>query len=313
VDACCSPDGANSLCNTYCTPGERDFFAADLTGQHVWINAPFNMLRQFVARYKQQKRLSPHNTSACILVPCRGRDAKMHTMLSNMKVLMELPANTALFTSVGPGSARTPLPPCKFRVRVYYDPPCAAHTFVNVVTQGVSGKPSMMFSGSVAAHPSPILMDSGAGDNFIDADLVKHLGLTVSPFHGSLETATGQVGAILGTCTAPIRIQQYRGKVSLLVCKLSSAFDVVLGDTWLVQHNACLDYADKSCVLRKGTTRITLRIKTASSCKPAPASTLLSALQFKKSVKHGNAAFLVVVSPADMTDAAQQPDGTVSC
>ena len=65
---------------------------------------------------------------------------------------------------------------------------------------------------------------------------------------------------------------------------------MILGESWLLQHKAYLDYGSLCCVLRKGRKRITLscpRPADKLNAKPAVASLFLSAMQAKRAVTRG--------------------------
>ena len=68
LDACCNDSGDNRLVQQYCSPGssflDRQLDDNDL----VWINPPFNCIKQFVGHYKQQKAQKP-SLSAAVVTP----------------------------------------------------------------------------------------------------------------------------------------------------------------------------------------------------------------------------------------------------
>jgi hypothetical protein len=68
LDACCNDNGSNALVSKFCSKS-NSFLETDVQGEHVWLNPPFNQLREFISHYLQCKAKSPHTTSACILVP----------------------------------------------------------------------------------------------------------------------------------------------------------------------------------------------------------------------------------------------------
>ena len=47
IDACCDNDGVTKQCADYCSPA-KSFLHSDVSGQHVWIYAPFRQIESFV-------------------------------------------------------------------------------------------------------------------------------------------------------------------------------------------------------------------------------------------------------------------------
>ncbi len=295
LDACADDRGDNSQCPEFCCPADS-FLVKDLAGHHVWLNAPFVGLSQFVDRYLQQKGKHPE-VSACILVPCRACDTPVHEKLKHMQVIMQYEAGTTLFSAPADGGARRILPPCPFAVKVYYDAPAQVqHSFRACPDTRLA----MIVEGQLSLTPATYLLDSGASTCFLSASLAKELQLVIKPYEGNATTADGKSMPIVGTCSAHVKIQAYQGMISFLVCDMTDQFDVVLGDTWLSKNKAHLDYENRSCVLRRNSKHLTIRMTPAAddSCQTRQhiETPLLSALQAKRAVRHGAQAYLVMVT-----------------
>jgi hypothetical protein len=86
LDACAADDGHNALCDNFCSPS-RSFLDADLQNNHVWLNAPFDILQECVCHYWQQKQLYPDKLSACIVVPSAAIHGSLGPVLRKMKLL----------------------------------------------------------------------------------------------------------------------------------------------------------------------------------------------------------------------------------
>jgi hypothetical protein len=157
---------------------------------------------------------------------------------------------------------------------------------------------SMLFEGTISGEVATILGDSGASGCFLSQDFADEQQLHVRPYRGSVRTADGHDAQVTGICRVPVKLQQYRGEVDFFVCPLSNQFDAILGDDWLVKHNAQLDFAAKSCTLRKANGRkvVITSNATASSSASANGPHILSALQFKRAVRKNAEAFLVLVT-----------------
>lgn len=122
MDACCDNRGENALVPyMYCSPN-NSFLQHNCASQHVWLNPPFDNAAEFIKHYKQCKASSPHNTSACILVPNWKRAPWQH-MLKGMQVIKQYSVGTRLFEAppLKPGSPRVLLPGIPWGVTVYYD------------------------------------------------------------------------------------------------------------------------------------------------------------------------------------------------
>ena len=147
----------------------------------------------------------------------------------------------------------------------------------------------MQFRGLVAGESVSVLLDSGATDNFMSVELVHWLGLRTTDGGGTLKLPDGSEKPMTGVMCPLLRVGSYFGRVRMHVVELSG-LDVVLGDPWLRQLHAFLDYgsATPCCVIRKGLKRFTLYPSLVSDSDQAcndDSPTLLSALQFKRACK----------------------------
>lgn len=93
-----------------------------------------------------------------------------------------------------------------------------------------------------------VLIDSGADDSFIDADVVRQLGLNTTPLEGAVEAATldGRLLARITSRTEPVKLfisGNHQEEISLLIIS-SPKIPIVLGLTWLVKHNPVIDWPE---------------------------------------------------------------------
>ena len=145
----------------------------------------------------------------------------------------------------------------------------------------------MQFAGLVAGQDVTVLLDSGATDNFISAHAANKLGLTPDGNKGRLEMPDGSCQEIVGAVRPLLRVGAFCARVLLFVADLRD-LDIVLGDPWLRNARAYLDYGTPCCVIRRGLRRITLYpgVGTAKPCAVSyEISSLLSAMQFKKACR----------------------------
>ena len=93
------------------------------------------------------------------------------------------------------------------------------------------------------------LLDSVASANFI---LKKALDIgkrTLNRTEASLELADGSSSVLLGTAKVTLRIGAFRTRVSCFVTELSIDFDIVLGNSFLTEYKAVLNYHLDTCTL----------------------------------------------------------------
>ena len=95
------------------------------------------------------------------------------------------------------------------------------------------------------------------------------------------------------------------------MAKLSEGIDLILGNDWLVQHKARLDFASECCVLYKGRRKMTLHVNPVQCQSPNPHR--LTAMQFKRSIRKGATSFLVQLTAVgdDVEDTVTTPYATV--
>ena len=73
-----------------------------------------------------------------------------------------------------------------------------------------------------------------------------------------MRLADGSSIPSLRTCYATLTIGAFRSRIELIVAPLSSQFDVILGNTWLKQHEAMLNYGDGTVTLVRGSRQYTI-------------------------------------------------------
>lgn len=102
-----------------------------------------------------------------------------------------------------------------------------------------SSRPLIKLSGIVSGQPAVFLVDSGATGNFVNASFVKRHRLNTVPLvvpdivklaDGSKQSAGSSVPSVA------ISLGSYKDHVDLVSLPLDG-YDVILGMTWLHQHN----------------------------------------------------------------------------
>ena len=310
IDACCDPDGLNKLVDKHYS--KRDsFLNADVTGNHVWIHPPARRAHEFIMHYRRCKRRSPCDTSACILVPVYfARSRKGKYALRDMQRLHEFPVGHSLLTGRElHGNGRVEFSsgiPCG--MQVWFDPVKPAAK-LHVLSPGRMAL-TMQFGGVLAGTSVKVLLDSGATDNFIARELAEKLRLPIDDCgKQALQLPDGRRQELSGRVSCLLRIGSYYGRVPLYVADLPG-FDVILGEPWLRQQHAHLDYRAETpcCVIRKGLKRVTLKpLIDTRVAGGSDAPCLLTALQFKRACKGADELYAMMLrSDPDHDDGHEQ-------
>lgn len=276
MDACANHTGDNALCAKYYSK-TNSFLQADLNNEHVWCNPPFIMLEECLTHYKNQKQRYPQTLSGCFLMPTKSV-VGLAPLLQGMTLLHTYPKGTTLFQGPRPDGTRAVLPPCPFSVSIYWDRSISMATETessrghsNLTCAAAQTRSlDMLFSGRVAGSdaqvlitPANILIDSGATAPFISPECAKRLQLKIRrtmPAGARVRLADGSSIPSLGSCFATLTIGAFRSRVELVVAPLSSQFDVILGNTWLQQHEAILNYGDQSVTLFRNSRKYTISL-----------------------------------------------------
>ncbi len=124
ADLCCDKTGTNSFCKLYYSK-DNPVQNHDISGLNVWCNGPFDeTYADILAHYQKCKAKKPSTTSGVFVVPV-WPNVSWEKYLDNMKLVREYPRGTPLFSAPPKPTAegRTKIPPTKWPVHVYWDPP----------------------------------------------------------------------------------------------------------------------------------------------------------------------------------------------
>ena len=84
---------------------------------------------------------------------------------------------------------------------------------------------------------------------------------------------------------------------------MAAPFDVIIGDNWMRQHRAVLDYDNQSIVIHKGGRKMSLSMKSEqtqdSPAKPLREPIALSAAQLRRAVRKRERMFYCPVTPTE--------------
>ena len=308
-------------CNQGATCSDPSSFSAsflqeDVAGQHVFLNPPASKLTDSIQHYLSCKAKDPMNTSACVVMPA-WRSDRWTSQIPGMQLLCEYKkGDMVAHAKDRDASCASAL---SYPVRVFYDAP-QTRLVVNAASRQ---KHIMQFKGKIGCTPADILLDSGASDCIVSKEFARSAGITISPVPGmQVILPDGQPSKVAGKCKVRVRIQAYQCLVTCYAMPMADHFDMILGESWLLQHKAYLDYGGLCCVLRKGHKRISLSCPDISKrlqARPAAASLFLSAVQCRKAVARGAEVKYVQVihvpepssvAAADVSSSAEQLQGT---
>ena len=303
---------------TSATQQGTTFVGSDCTGQQIWLQPPVDQIPQAIAWYKQQKQLSPYNTSACIAVPA-WRKATWKKQLSSMQLIHQIPKGTALLTTQSNDGAPVNVP-SPYGIRIYYDSPTVISTAA--VTAPEDQGLLMRFDGAAAATYATIALDSMASHCFISSTWAEKAGIAVQPCNEQVTLASGKQTSIQGTSSVLMTLGSYSGRVQGYVMPLAECHEIILGNNWLKQNKATLSWETNTVRLKKGKRTITIKCRNPSLAqgerapppgrrKPTnnkktkdqpsqlPDITIpqLSAVQFHRTVRKGAEAFILRIKP----------------
>ena len=256
----------------------------DYCGKHSLIHAPTACVYACIEQYLQCKGKDLCNTSACILVPA-WEHAKFRDLLTGMTSLQSVQPSEVL-PSMPSSSARQDFTKSKFPLEVWYDP-CKPVMQCNNIAEETE-RLLMTFSGKVKQDlTASILIDSGATHNFVDASYAGDTSASVQ-----------------GYAHVRLNLQSFHGVVKMYTIDLPQD-SMILGQVWLKDHQATLDYANQCVRYFMNGRRLSLACQEQSvmtdSCMTIP---VLLFTEFKKETrKKCNAMFTVFVHCVQTDDA----------
>ena len=175
----------------------KSLLSSDVCGEHVRLCPPVARVERFVKHYLKCKSWSPHDVSACIVVPA-FRSAKWRRLLQDMRLLKQYAQGSMLVADAGHASSQV-LRPAPWDYKVYYDPPVTGHVqlasplemFLHAACD--AGQFLMSFPGVVSDQPACVVAAESAAHAFTDHAFVLKQGLCEYGTSGSV-SAAGQKG-----------------------------------------------------------------------------------------------------------------------
>lgn len=219
------------------------FGKQELAGQHTWIAAPAHQLKECVDQYLKQKAQSATDTSACFLVP-KWRELP-HPALSRMKVIKEYRRGYHLFCKQNSSGSSKRLKGLPYSMQVLYDAPQK--------DSALSEKQMLMqYKCLIRGAKAAVLLDTGAqGGAFLSSKFCQRNGIQVEskPEAEDIVLGNGSTARVQGTARVSLHLQKYYAKLKCTVMDMPEAFDMILGEDWMVVHQAVLYMAKGLCVI----------------------------------------------------------------
>ena len=277
LEACADDAGKNRVFIEipFCSPAQS-FLERDVSGEHVYCNPPFQDPVPFLAHINQCYEEAPTRTSALVILPSWNRGDYCKDQLQGWQLLRTYPRRSKIFEQEVDGKYQ-PMGGTPWPVQVWYKAPMPERHFF-----GDTGHPTFICKGSVANTPAAVgllhekveveqkvmigslkkvLLDTGATDSFVNPKWLLRAGYSMGvlkPANHVVKLANGQEEPVKGLIRLPLKIGQYKGTVKLFVLDIGD-YDVILGDQWLRENKAYIDYANKSCTVRRGSKRWVIR------------------------------------------------------
>jgi len=160
--------------------------------------------------------------------------------------------------------------------------------------------PTMMFEGLACGKHATFLVDSGATHCFIDSTLAQ--GLKLIPTQTAVTLADGSEHPLTWQTKVDVKIQGHKASITCFVIDMQGDFGIILGDTWLLQTGAVINYKTKTCTLDKKGVQHTLQPVEQTSKADATSihSLLLNAVRVNQYIRQGARAFVVRVQDSGL-------------
>lgn len=157
---------------------------------------------------------------------------------------------------------------------------------------------AMTFDSSLARARCTTVVNTGATQEVMDIAFARRIKVELKDLAVPIivQVADKSTTTITQSCTAKLKIGKYSKVITFLVMELAPA-DIILGNKWMEESGAVLNFPGRKCSMNGGFTIYAQQHKRATAPKALnmPA-TLLNAIQIKRAVRKGNKAFVVYVS-----------------
>ena len=231
-----------------CWVPEKPFECCDHRGHHCWMDPPVKMIDTALQSYAASKLQDPSNTSMCILVPV-WRKTIWWKRIKKLQKIREYPRGAELFISGLDQTTRIQLP---YKAAVFYDPP-SAPAMLGAAGLQPELQHHMIFNTEINGKQSRVLLDTGASQCFISKKFCEDVNMqsVAAPTPQHVRTAGGTEILAHTLCQVSFQLQGMGITVSPLIVPIPDDFTVILGDDWLRNREAILNFADQTCSLKR--------------------------------------------------------------
>jgi hypothetical protein len=267
------------------------------------LDLPATHFHAYIQHYLRCKRLAPHSTSACIIVPATKGPWSQYR--SAFTVLQEFPKGTSIY--IDPRTQQSI--PAVQRMIALYDPPVPLlelHAFADDTQQL-----HMTFPCCLAGQRTHVMVDTGASHSFMDQEFAIKYGFHVDPDKGSVQCGGRATAAITGSATVLLHIWPgYRQRVKFYITNLPKDHPLILGNTWLIASQAILNHATRTMQVTKGGSNYEFRcpevISSIDGGTRPPHANNLSMTQARRLIHQGCKPFLITVQASGKKEFAPQ-------
>jgi len=228
---------------------DEEFFQHDFKDKMVWIHPPQKIIADALHHYTMTKVKNPQTSAVFVLPSTMGKLKPWVKYLKGMQLIKQYIGRDRIYCTTTMDKCTT-----SKNTEIWYDPP--GHkpdlsTQQKVLNHVKTSKTTlkMVFQGLVQGQSTLVLVDSGASNSFITADLASKAGLHVTNSHDNIQVAGETSMDVTGTAEMRLRIGTYIGTQKVLVVKkLIAGVDLILGEDWLEATEAEVSYK-KQCVM----------------------------------------------------------------
>lgn len=163
---------------------------------------------------------------------------------------------------------------------------------------------TMCFIGCLGGQRVKVALDSQASHSFMNSSLLKSQYFKVDEIKMDVKLGNQSVASTSGMVKSKLLLGSFASRVQLHLLPLNNDFDIILGDDWLTQNKAILDFDTGMCKVKKGSKTHSLRrdtfediglavtTKVANNGKSSSSPGVFSTLQLKHVIKgRGSAPF----------------------
>lgn len=210
------------------------FFERPIDQGIHWIAPPPGKERATLLYYLKQKDKDANNIGAAFVLPKSKPGQDWLPLLRGMKLVKQISKSDRILYN----ASTMELTNMRRDIHIYYDAvgsePLHKESKIAMCVAKDVELPDMMFNGYCQDIPTNILLDTGAGANFIDEATAKKIKAHVTPTQiPGVQGAGANVLQILGKTTAPIQLGSYKAPVDFyIVPRILPGVELVLGKRW---------------------------------------------------------------------------------